>query len=170
MVVDEIDNLPMLRRQPGQTLAQRVTRILLLHRHFRIIGRILDRIGGLVVQFGVFPAAQRSEGLESRNGQEPGGNGGSAFELAGLTPNIEEHLADEIFRDLFAPNQPKPETEHPDVVPSVQDLHGEPVALSDPSDQNLVRSRLCRTQWPSRKIGRIGVAGGSIGEARFFRL
>ena len=114
-------------------------------------------------------AASR-QGLESRDRQQPGGNGGSAFELAGLAPHIEEHLADEILRDLFVPNEPKPETEHPDMMPSVQHLHGEPVALSDPSDQDIVRSRLCRTQWPSRRVGRIGVAGGSMGKARFFKL
>jgi hypothetical protein len=49
-------------------------------------------------------------------------------------------------------------------------LHGEPVALSDPSDQDIVRSRLCRTQWPSRKVGRIGLAAGSMGTARFLKL
>src|ERR1700742_2757373 len=57
VVVDEIDDLPMLRRKRAQALAQRLTGILLLHRHFRIVGRILDRIGGLVVQFTVLPAA-----------------------------------------------------------------------------------------------------------------
>ena len=85
-------------------------------------------------------------------------------------PHIEKDLADKIFRDLFVPNEPQPETEHPDMVPSVQHLHGEPVALSDPSDQNLVRSRLCRTQWPSRRVGRIEMTGGSIRKARFLKL
>jgi hypothetical protein len=54
-------------------------------------------------------------------------------------------------------------------VPSVQHLHGEPVALSDPGDQDFVRSRLC-TQWPSRKVGRVGLPWGSKGEAKFFEL
>src|SRR3979490_224313 len=170
VVVDEIDDLPMLRRKRGQALAQRSTLVLLLHRHFRIVGRILDRIGGLIVQFNVLPAAQRRQGLESRNGQQPGGNGGSAFELASLAPHIEKNLADEVFRNLFIPHEPKPEAEHPDMVPSVQHLHGEAVALSDPSDQDVVRSRLCRAQWPSRKVGLIGLPGGSIAKARFFKL
>ena len=86
----------------------------------------------------VLPAPQRREGLEPRNRQQPGGDGGSAFELAGLTPHIEKNLADEIFRNLLVPHEPKPETEHPDMVPSVQHLHGEPVALSDPGDQDFV--------------------------------
>ncbi len=138
VVVDEIDDLPMLWRKRRQALAQRFTRILLLHHHFRIVGRILDRVGGLVVQSNVLAAPKCRQGLEPRNRQEPGGNGGSAFELAGLTPHIEKNLADEVFRNLFVPYEPKPETEHPDMVPSVKHLHGEPVALSDPSDQNFV--------------------------------
>src|SRR5882724_10582263 len=84
MVVNEIDDLPVLRRKCSQALAQRFTGILLLRRHFRIIGSILDRIGGLVVQFNVLPAAERRQSLESRNRQEPSGNGRSAFELASL--------------------------------------------------------------------------------------
>src|SRR4029453_18005172 len=58
VVVDKIDDLPVFRRKCGQTLAQRFTCILLLHRHFRIVGRILDSGGGSVVQFNVLPAAQ----------------------------------------------------------------------------------------------------------------
>src|SRR5580704_5871863 len=36
VIVDEIDDLSMLRRKRGQALAQRVTGILLLYRHFWI--------------------------------------------------------------------------------------------------------------------------------------
>ena len=170
MVVDEIDDLPMFWRKCTQTLAQRLTGILLLRRHLRIVGTILDCIGRLVVQLNVFPTTQRGKRLESRNRQQPGGNGGSALELASLSPHIEKDLADEVFRNLLVSHDPKPEAKHPDMVPSVQHLHGKAVALSDPSDQDVVRSRLCRTQWPSRKVGRIGLAGGSIGQARFFKL
>jgi hypothetical protein len=42
--------------------------------------------------------------------------------------------------------------------------------LSDPGDQDLVRSRLCHAQCPSRKIGRAGTAEGSTGGAKFFKL
>src|SRR3974377_483781 len=62
----------------------------------------------------------KERALNRPNCQEPGGNGGSAFKLAGLAPHIEKDLADKIFRDLFVPNEPQPETEHPDSVPSVQ--------------------------------------------------
>ena len=123
---------------------------------------------GFIVQFGILPATHRGKGLESRNRQQPGGNGRSAFELARLTPHIEENLADKVFSDLFVAHEPQPETKHPDMVPSVQHLHGEPVALGDPSDQDIVRSRLCRTQWPSRKVGRVGMPEGSTSKAKIF--
>src|SRR4029077_1405801 len=103
-----------------------------------IVGGILDRIRGLVVQSNVLAAPKCRQGLETRNRQQPSGNGGAAFELAALTPHIDEILADEVLRNLLVPHEPKPETEHPDMVPSVKHLHGEPVALSDPSDQNVV--------------------------------
>src|ERR1700758_770950 len=170
MVVDEIDDLPMLRRKSAQTLTQRRTGIFLRRRHFGIVGRILDRLGSLVLQLEVLPAPQRREGLETRNRQEPGGNGGSAFEFAGLTPDIEEDLADEIFRDLFVADEPKAEAKHPDMVPSIQHLHGEPVALRDPGDQDFVRSRLWCAQGPSRRICRMGLPGGSIAMPRIFNM
>ena len=43
----------MIWRECGEALSQRYTGILLLHRHFGIIGRILDRVRGLIVQFAV---------------------------------------------------------------------------------------------------------------------
>src|SRR6185437_8241791 len=170
VVVNEIDDLPMFLRRRTQTLAQRVTGILFLHRHFRIVGRILDRIGSFVIQFDILPAPQSGKGLESRNRQQPGGNGGSALEFAGLTPDVEKDLTDEILRDLLVPHKSNTEAKHPDMVPSIQHLHGEPVASSDPSDQDLIRSRLCRTQWPSRRVGRVGRLAGSIKKARFCNL
>jgi hypothetical protein len=119
-----------------------------MHRHFRIAGRILRR--------------QRPD---SRNCPEPGATGGSAFELAGLALHIEKDFTDEVFRNLFV----KPEPKHPDMLPSVQHMLGEPVALSDPSDQDVVRSRPFN-QWPSCKVGLIESAAGSTAKARFFEL
>src|SRR5262245_27241066 len=160
----------MFRGKCRQAFPQRFTRILLLDRHFGIVSTILDRVGRLVVQFSVLPASERRKGLEPCNRQKPGGNGGSAFEFSGLTPHIEKNLADEIFRNLLVPDEPKPKTEHPDMVPSVQHLHGESVALSDPGDKDFVRSRLCRAQRPSRRFGRVKMVCGSKQKVRFFSL
>ncbi|BAR60226.1 hypothetical protein NK6_7075 [Bradyrhizobium diazoefficiens] len=56
------------------------------------------------------------------------------------------------------------------MVPPVQHLHGKPVTLSDPGDEDLVRSRLCHAQRPSRKVGRVDAADGSTAGAKLFNL
>ena len=56
------------------------------------------------------------------------------------------------------------------MVPPVQHLHGEPVTLGDPGDEDLVRSRLCHAQSPSRKVGRVDTADGSTGGAKLFNI
>ena len=71
---------------------------------------------------------------------------------------------------MFVAHEPEPEAEHPDVVPSVQDLHRKAVALSDPGDQDFVRSRRCRAQWPPRNVGRVGLAEGSKTGTRILTL
>ncbi len=50
VVVDEIDNLPMIRRQCFDALAQDLALILLLHGGFGGVGDILDRLCNLIVQ------------------------------------------------------------------------------------------------------------------------
>ena len=95
-----------------------------MHRHFRIAGRILRR--------------QRPD---PRNCPEPGATGRSAFKLAGLALHIEKNFTDEVFRNLFVKQEPKPKAKNPDMLPSVQHMQGEPVALSDPSDQDVEAAR-----------------------------
>jgi hypothetical protein len=56
------------------------------------------------------------------------------------------------------------------MMPSVQYLHRKPVALSDPRDQDVVRGRLCRTQWPSRNVGRGKVAAGSMVKENLLKI
>src|SRR5262249_37190622 len=130
---------------------------------------VLDRVGGLIFQLSVLPAPQRRQGFEPRNSQKPGRDGRTALELASLTPHIKKDLSYEIFCNLLIPHEPKPEAKHPDMVPSIQHLHGEPVALSDPADEDFVRNSW-HAQWPSRRVGLAGLADGSMTTARFLRL
>jgi hypothetical protein len=53
---------------------------------------------------------------------------------------------------------------HPDMLASVKSLHGEPVALNDPSDQVIACVVL---NGPSRRVGRIGLPAGSIKKQAF---
>jgi hypothetical protein len=57
-----------------------------------------------------------------------------------LTPDVEEDFADQVLRGRFITNQPQHEPEHPHMMPGKQHLHREPVAVSDPSNQDFVRS------------------------------
>lgn len=76
--------------------------------------------------------------------------------------------SDEIFRDLLVAHEPQREAKHPYMVPSVEHLHGKPVARGNPSDQDLVRSRLGRTQRPTRKVGRVDLGVGSNVTGKIF--
>src|ERR1700730_3817962 len=67
-----------------------------MYRHFLIAGRILRR--------------QRPD---PRNCPEPGATGRSAFELARLVLHIEKNFTDEVFRNLFVKQEPKPKAKHP---------------------------------------------------------
>jgi hypothetical protein len=107
--------------------------------------------------------------LEPRNRQQPGGNGRSAFELASLTPHIEENLANVILRDLLVAHEPKPGTEHPEMMPSGKAPCMRDGRLRKSWRSGRVRSRRCRTQRPSRKVGRGVLTSGSMQEARFFK-
>ena len=71
VVVHEVDDLAMLGRQFTQALPQRCTLVFLRQRDFRIVGLILDRAGGLLVQFRLRPAAQHRERLEAGDAQQP---------------------------------------------------------------------------------------------------
>ncbi len=52
---------------------------------------------------GVSPQCRQS--LEACDCQQPGGNRGPPLEPTRLTPYVEKHLADQILRDRFIPNQ-----------------------------------------------------------------
>ena len=105
---------------------------------------ILDLLCRLLVKLLLRPPSQCRQGLEPRNTQHPCRSGGTALELSGLPPDVEEHLADQAFRRRFVAYHPEYEPVHANMVPRVQHLHGKRVATCDSRDQNLVRSRLHR--------------------------
>ncbi len=133
---------------------------------FGIVSVILDLLCRLVVELFLRPAPQRRQGLEARDTQHPCRGGGTALELPGLPPDVEEYLADQVFRRRFVAHQPQNEPVHTNMVPRVQHLHGEPVATCDPRDQNFVRSRLHR-----RTIGScMGRLRGRRGSSQFAEI
>jgi hypothetical protein len=64
------------------------------------------------------------------------------FEPTSLTPHVEKYLADHVLRGSLIANETNDKPKHPHVVTRKQHLHGEPVAVRDPSDQHLVWCRL----------------------------
>ena len=138
VVVDEIDDLPML---PGKLLhasPQDFPAMLVLEQDFRIIRRIAD-VRALVVDRLLGPMSQLGERLVTRDGQNPSGDRRARLEPVRLTPHAEERLAGDIFRDRIIADDPQYETIDPDMVPCEQDLHREPVAGRDLLDQCLIR-------------------------------
>ena len=144
MVVDEVDDLAMLGRQSGQALPQHRAFIFLRQRHFRIVGVIFNGRGRLIIQFLLAAPPQRRQRLEAGDAQHPGRDRRASLELFGLPPDVEKHFADQVLRRCFVAHHPQHEPVDADMMTREQDLHGEPIAAGDASDQNLVRSRLHR--------------------------
>src|SRR5262249_8055029 len=84
----------------------------------------------------------RRYGLEARDRQQPCRYRRAPFEPASLTPHVEKYLADHVLRGSLIANETNDEPKHPHVVARKQHLHGEPIAVRDPSDQHLVWCRL----------------------------
>src|SRR5436305_12193446 len=82
----------------GQALPQNLARIRLLHLGFRIITGILNRACSRFVELLVWSLSQGREGLVSSDRQQPSRNLRSCFELVSCTPDIQEHVVDQVFR------------------------------------------------------------------------
>src|SRR5437667_1037151 len=96
VVVDQIDDLPMVCRKSFQALPDDCTFVLLREGVFRIVRGILNCLCSFLVQFLVRPAPQRRECLEPRDCQQPGGNRRTPFEPISLTPYVKKDFADQV--------------------------------------------------------------------------
>src|SRR5262249_60004451 len=134
----EVDDLPMFRRKSCKALPEHCTLVLLLQHGGGIVRWILDRACGLFVQLLVRPAPERREGFEARDGQHPRRYRRTPFEPTSLPPHVEKHLADQVLRRGLIPNEPYYEPKHAHVVPRIQHLHRQPIAVRDSSDEHLV--------------------------------
>src|SRR5262249_50478734 len=92
----------------------------------------------------VRPAPERREGLEAGDGQHPRRHRRAPFEPTSLTPHVEKHLADHVLRPGLIPNETYYEPKHTHVVPRIQHLHGEPIAVRDSAAEDVVGCRLHR--------------------------
>src|SRR5215471_1630207 len=88
------------------------------------------------------PTPKRRDGLEAGDRQHPRLHRRAPFEPTRLTPHVEKHLAVHVLCRGLIPNETHHEPKHSYVVPRIQHLHGEPIAVRDSSDQHLVWCRL----------------------------
>ncbi len=88
--------------------------------------------------------AQRGQRLETGNRQQPGGNLGTAFELAGGAPHVQKHLADEVFGQGGVAHHTQHEAVNPDVMTGIKHMHRRAAALGDTPEQHLIGCRAGR--------------------------
>jgi hypothetical protein len=98
VVVDEIYDLAMLGRQSGEALAHELCPRLLLQNGVWTVRRVRNAEREVVVPFDVGPAPARGEGFIASDREEPGRDRSTRLEGGSLPPNVEEHLAQQIFR------------------------------------------------------------------------
>src|SRR5262249_4217778 len=93
----------------------------------------------MFIQSFVRPPLQRRKRLIAGNREKPSGNRGSTLESSGLTPNVQEHFADEILSSQLIPDKAGEKSEGPHVVVGKQNLHRMLVARGNRANQRYVR-------------------------------
>src|SRR5262245_59902846 len=88
----------MLRRQSGQALAHELCPRLLLQNKVRTVRRVRNAKREVVIPFDIRAAPARGERFMASDGEEPGEDRSARLKGGGLPPNVEEHLAEQIFR------------------------------------------------------------------------
>ncbi len=108
MVVDEINDLSMLRRQLGQALAHQICPHLVLQNEVWTVRRVRNAERA-VVQSGIGPSPACGEGFVAGDREQPRRDRSARLEGSGLPSNVEEHLAEQIFgKGLFVDEAEKP--------------------------------------------------------------
>src|SRR5262245_60744015 len=135
----------MLRRQSGQALAYELCPRLLLQNEVWTVGMVPNAKREIVIPFDIRPASARGESFIASDGEEPGRDRSARLKGGGLPPNVEEHLAEQIFRkSLFVHETEKPPV-NCDAMTCEYRLHREPIPCRDPLDQSCIgRIFACR--------------------------
>ena len=140
VIVDEVDDLPVVRRKSCQALSQSSALVLLLR------GQPQDHLPDLRLASAASSSSSSSGGLRRRAERALNraiasihvAASRAAFELGSLTPYVEKHLADQVFRRCIVAHDTNNEAKHPNVVSRVEHLHRQPVTGYKSPDQHLV--------------------------------
>src|SRR5262249_5125910 len=110
VVVDEIDDLAMRGRQPGQAVRKNRALLPLLDRCLGIVRIIRNCRSGAVVQsFHPTPAQHRQRAI-ARDRQQPSRDSAAALESARVTPDVEEHLTHQVLGGVLVIDQTQRKT------------------------------------------------------------
>jgi hypothetical protein len=106
----------VFRRQLFQAEAKLRTSVHLQNRLFRSIAFVRNQQGDGLIELGIIPPTPLRERLEARDRQYPCRDLRTAFEFAGLAPDVGENLADDVFRRTSTADQTD-EQDNADIVP-----------------------------------------------------
>src|SRR5262249_26450854 len=134
MVVDEIDHLPLWRRQLHQTLPDQCVTLPGLECDLRVVRWIFDDRSRHIVELLVRAAPEHRKRLIPRNREQPGRDLGLSLESVCLPPDIQEHLAQQILRQRRVPHHSQNEAENAHAMSRIERAHGVPLAVSNGLD------------------------------------
>src|SRR5262249_37816961 len=137
MIVDEVDDLAMRRRELRQALTQSRTLALFLQNCLRAVRAVGNAARDLIVERIIGAAAQCGQRLVAGDREEPGGNLRTSFGTAGVLPDLEKHLARKVLGGGCVVHEPQRKTIDSHMMPCVEDLHGESVAGGGAFDEPL---------------------------------
>src|ERR1700738_4325682 len=138
VVVDEIDDLPMLIGEPVQRGNQPLVAIFVLHHGLRIPARIADALGELVVELIVATPSQSRKSLVTGDGEEPRGYRRAALEGCGPSPHIEKDFAENVFSERLVANDANEPAIDRGLVAGKEVTHCRVIPGSDPRNENIV--------------------------------
>src|SRR6185312_14836837 len=145
MVVDQIDDLAVRRRQLCHTGAQDFAGGGAIERSFRRVGFIRNFAHVFLIDVLEPALPQRGQRLETGDRQQPGRDLRAALELGRRAPDIEEHLTDQVFRHAGVADDPHDEAVNPHIVSGIKNVHRRSVAVGNAFQQHLVRDGLSST-------------------------
>ena len=86
--------------------------------------------------------AKRRQRLETGDRQQPGGDPGTAFELSGGAPHVQEYLAGQVFGHGGVAHDPKHEAVNPHAMARIENVHRVPAAIGNALQQHFVGGNL----------------------------
>src|SRR5262245_23700008 len=131
MIVDEIDDLALRRRELRQALPQNAALVLLLQDRLGAVRVVGNTASDLVVERIIGAAAQCGQRLVAGDREYPGRNLRTPFEARSVLPDLEKRVAGKVLGGGRVVHEPQHETVDSYMMARVEDLHRASVAGGD---------------------------------------